>query len=189
MTTVLLGSTKWGFSLRDVGPFLRLCYLLFAVPNRHWIMLGCVDNSSHVNLGVFIVLMVWQTFVSLQTWGWQSLSRFAVTRRPRMTCFSKGFCQPMKPMQFRCIRRWYFAIAFLSFLHSGEATNPGPHTSDSHWYLGTFNPSGLNGKQQIIAEYLDFGDIWAVSETHLSSKAMFAFRKGLRTSENPFSTS
>lgn len=186
MTTVLLGSTKWGFSLRDVGPFLCLCYLLFAVPNRHWIMLGCVDNSSHVNLRVFIVLMVWQTFVSLQTWGWQSLSRFAVTRRPRMTRFSKGFCQPMKPMQFRCIRRWYFAIAFLSLLHSGEATNPGPQTSDSHWHLGTFNPSGLNGKQQIIAEYLDFGDIWAVSETHLSSKAMFAFRKGLRTSENPF---
>lgn len=84
-----------------------------------------------------------------------------------------------------CHHRWLFAFFLLSFLHSGEAANPGPKFQ-SHWYLGTFNPSGLNGKQQVISEYLHYGDVWAIAETHLTSKAMFAFRKGLRISENPF---
>lgn len=93
------------------------------------------------------------------------------------------------PGRCSCLRRWVQIIACLCFVHLGEATNPGPdaHQRDSTcWHLGTFNPSGLNGKQQVIAEHLSYGDIWAISETHLSSRAMFAFRRGLRASDNPF---
>lgn len=88
----------------------------------------------------------------------------------------------------RCMKRWVYIIVCLQFLHVGEATNPGPVCSGDStlWHLGTFNPSGLNGKQQIIAEHLSYGDIWAISETHLSSRSMFAFKKGLKASNNPF---
>ena len=78
------------------------------------------------------------------------------------------------------------AIILLFFLHSGEAINPGPHHDGQTWVLGTFNPSGLNGKQQVLNEHLAYGDIWAVAETHLSSKAMQTFRRGLCCSQSPF---
>ena len=93
------------------------------------------------------------------------------------------------PGSCSCLKRWIRIIACLSFLHLGEATNPGPDSRGSEqlwWHLGTFNPSGLNGKQQIIAEHLSYGDVWAISETHLSSRAMFAFRRGLHASSNPY---
>ena len=70
--------------------------------------------------------------------------------------------------------RLAWALVLLHFIHGGEASNPGP---SDRWTLGTFNPSGLNGKQQIISEHLGFGDIWAISETHLSSRAFQSFKK------------
>lgn len=73
-------------------------------------------------------------------------------------------------------------------MHCGEAHNPGPNSSAPPvWTLGTFNPSGLNGKQQVINEHLSEGDLWAVTETHLSSRALHSFRGGLKTSQSPFS--
>ena len=80
--------------------------------------------------------------------------------------------------------RWLVAWLCIMLLHTGEAANPGPETPS--WYLGSFNPTGLNGKQQILNEHLSYGDIWAVSETHLSSRSMYSFKKGLRCSESPY---
>ena len=78
------------------------------------------------------------------------------------------------------------ALLVLCLLHSGEAINPGPSTDGPTWTLGTFNPSGLNGKHQILTEHLAYGDIWAIAETHLSSRALQTFRKGLSCSQSPF---
>ena len=90
--------------------------------------------------------------------------------------------------QFR-IRHLRFVqcLIIASFLHSGEASNPGPKsssrgTSDRTWSLGAFNPSGLCGKHQVISSYLDTCDIWAVSETHLTSRGLQSFRKNLQLS-------
>ena len=80
-------------------------------------------------------------------------------------------------------------LSLLAFIHQGEAVNPGPQDhsrSVRQWSLGTFNPSGLGGKQQIINQYLGECDIWAVSETHLSSQAMHSFRQGLKWSQSSF---
>lgn len=176
---------KWGLSLRDLFLFLCLCYLTCVGP-RFQTLTGEVDiSSSFVNLWGFIGLISWLAFHTSDTRFWDSSLKFMAHTMPRINYFSMVFL-PMKPSQFRCIRRWHFVIVLLSFLHSGEASNPGPH-EEFHWCLGTFNPSGLNGKQQIIAEHLSYGDIWAITETHLSSRSMFAFRKGLKCSENPFS--
>lgn len=105
------------------------------------------------------------------------------------SCFNRFWVSAtLLPGSCSCLRRWVLVIVCLQFLHLGEATNPGPVQSSDPllWHLGTFNPSGLNGKQQIIAEHLSYGDIWAVSETHLSSRSMFAFKRGLQASKNPF---
>ena len=180
-----LGTMKWGLSLRDLFLFLCLCYLTCVGP---WFrtLTGEVDiSSSFVNRWGFIVLISWLVFHTSYTRFWDSSLKFMAHTMPRINYFTMGFLS-MKPSQFRCIRRWHFVIVLLSLLHSGEASNPGPH-EEFHWCLGTFNPSGLNGKQQIIAEHLNYGDIWAITETHLSSRSMFAFRKGLKCSENPFS--
>ena len=105
------------------------------------------------------------------------------------SCFNRFWVSAtLLPGSCSCLRRWVLVIVCLQFLHLGEATNPGPVQSSDPllWHLGTFNPSGLNGKQQILAEHLSYGDIWAVSETHLSSRSMFAFKRGLQASKNPF---
>ena len=81
--------------------------------------------------------------------------------------------------------RHLLALVLLCILHSGEATSPGP-SKNSEWTLGVCNPSGLNGKQQIINDHLQFGDTWAFTETHLSSSAMQAFKAGLWTTGSPF---
>ena len=86
------------------------------------------------------------------------------------------------------VKRHWLAILMLCLIHRGEAGNPGPQNGTAPvWTLGTFNPSGLNGKQQILAEHLAFGDVWAVTETHLSSRAAHSFKKGLKSTNNPFS--
>ncbi len=84
--------------------------------------------------------------------------------------------------------RHRMAVILLCLIHCGEAHNPGPIPHQPPlWTLGTFNPSGLNGKQQVLTEHLSYGDLWAVAETHLSSRAMHTFRGGLKNSQSPFS--
>ena len=87
---------------------------------------------------------------------------------------------------------WCMVVISLSFLHRGEAINPGPvnckskNSKDRCWSMGTFNPSGLGGKHQVVSSYLNHGDLWAVSETHLTSQGMRSFRQGLKWSDSEF---
>ena len=85
--------------------------------------------------------------------------------------------------QFRFVQ----ILIMLTFLHSGEAQNPGPNKGscqdmDRTWSLGAFNPSGLGGKHQVIGSYLGGCDLWAVSETHLTSRGFASFRQNLKWS-------
>ena len=79
---------------------------------------------------------------------------------------------------YRCLSasRWPYVVFLAALCRIGEACNPGP---DSDFVIGTFNPSGLRGKAPYIVSHLAFGDIWAVTETHLSCTDVHAFRAGL----------
>lgn len=81
--------------------------------------------------------------------------------------------------------RHLLALVLMCTLHSGEATNPGP-SRPAEWTLGVCNPSGLNGKQQILNDHLGFGDTWLMTETHLSSGAMQSFKAGLHITDSPY---
>ena len=61
----------------------------------------------------------------------------------------------------------------------GEAKVPGPFN------LGVFNPTGLNGKHEIVAD-LPVG-IHAVSETHLAVRGTARFQQGLRAAGSSLS--
>ena len=78
---------------------------------------------------------------------------------------------------------WPYLLVFTTLCRIGEATNPGPQSS---FVLGAFNPSGLKGKAPYIVSQLSYGDIWAVSETHLCSQALHAFKTSLRFAKSPF---
>ena len=78
---------------------------------------------------------------------------------------------------------WPYLLVFTTLCRIGEATNPGPQ---SNFVLGAFNPSGLKGKAPYIVSQLLYGDIWAVSETHLCSQALHAFKTSLRFAKSPF---
>ena len=88
------------------------------------------------------------------------------------------FCS--SPCHHRCLRLILFLFACLRI---GEATNPGPLNPEDltdRFVLGCFNPSGLGNKAAQIKHDLEYGDIWSVSETHLSSRGLHAFRSSLR---------
>ena len=94
-----------------------------------------------------------------------------------------------KAMSSAVCQRLCTILCMLAFLHRGEAVNPGPVNGpqfDRQWSIGTFNPSGLGGKQQIINSFLGDCDLWAVSETHLSSQSMHSFRQGVKWSRSDF---
>lgn len=78
---------------------------------------------------------------------------------------------------------WYFAL-FLFNCRVGEASNPGPKCSS--FVLGAFNPSGLRGKSPYLVSQLAFGDIWAISETHLCHHGVQEFRSGLAFAGSPY---
>ena len=79
--------------------------------------------------------------------------------------------------------RWTYLLVLACF-RVGEAANPGP---DCHnFVLGAFNPSGLRDKAPYIVSHLAHGDIWAVSETHLCSQAILAFRSSIHFASGPF---
>ena len=70
-----------------------------------------------------------------------------------------------------------------------EASHPGPsaeESSDSSFVLGCFNPSGLGGKASLIHNSLAYADLWSVTETHLSSRAMQSFRSALAFERSAF---
>ena len=75
----------------------------------------------------------------------------------------------------------FFRLVFvLSLCRLGEASNPGPRQVETTFRLGTFNPSGLNGKASVLQHALPPADCWLVSETHLSSRAFHNFKASLR---------
>lgn len=89
--------------------------------------------------------------------------------------------------QRSCSRfRWAYVVLLPVLCRIGEATNPGPDQSQSHFVLGAFNPSGLKGKAPYIVSHLTHGDIWAVSETHLCTQGLRRFRAGLHFAESPY---
>ena len=98
-------------------------------------------------------------------------------------CVSTAF--PVKA----CIRARSWLVVLLLFFNVcriGEASHPGPATDSSNFVLGVMNPSGLRCKAPYVAAHLAYGDLWAVSETHLSSKDVAGFNAGLRFAGSPF---
>ena len=97
-------------------------------------------------------------------------------------------------LQNKCCTRfskWPILVLFLmTGVRVGEAKHPGPDQTVSRrpstFSLGCFNPSGLAGKAQVINEYLGDVDIWSISETHLTTKSLSSFRRGLVTSKSHF---
>ena len=59
-------------------------------------------------------------------------------------------------------------------LRPGEASHPGPT-----WWVGTVNPTGLRGKEAVLATLPE--GIWGVAETHLSGVSMTASVRALQT--------
>ena len=106
---------------------------------------------------------------------------------PRRQFCGRIFCRDQiqfcsSPCHFQCLR---LILVLLACFRIGEATNPGPLNPEDLtdcFVLGCFNPSGLGNKAAQIRHDLEYGDIWSVSETHLSSRALQAFRSSLRFS-------
>ena len=86
----------------------------------------------------------------------------------------------------RCVRSgfWPYIVACLLSCRVGEAANPGPDAPN--FAIGAFNPSGLRGKAPYVVSQLGFGDIWAVSETHLCAQSFAQFRSNLHFAQSPF---
>ena len=82
--------------------------------------------------------------------------------------------------------RWLQLFWVLQVFRIGEATNPGPQPAAEDFVLGAFNPSGLNGKAPYIVSHLAYGDVWAVSETHLCHKTLQKFRSNMHFAEGPY---
>ena len=84
--------------------------------------------------------------------------------------------------------RLLYLFTLLAGVRYGEALHPGPRSrvTSKAFCIGTFNPSGLAGKAQVINQYLQHGDIWSVAETHLSTKSVSSFRRGLRVTQSPY---
>lgn len=76
---------------------------------------------------------------------------------------------------------------FFSVVRVGEASHPGPDdASDNNFVLGCANPSGLRSKACYVVEHMSHGDVWAMSETHLSSKEVNSFNSGLHFAQSSF---
>ena len=125
--------------------------------------------------------MVWFTALMLlelvvRTWGLLFDVLFKVLSH-------LGFMAVCQRFGFCSLKIWTRLVLILSLCRIGEAANPGP-PGDEHFVLGAFNPSGLVGKAPYFVSHLAHGDIWAVSETHLCSRAMHTFRASLRFAQS-----
>ena len=78
---------------------------------------------------------------------------------------------------------WQWIVLLCFAVRVGEASHPGPSSHDS-WTLGLCNPSGLNGKVDQCAHL--GGDVWLVSETHLSRHGLSKFKHGLQALKAPW---
>eukprot|EP00438_Fugacium_kawagutii_P016564 Skav227392 [mRNA] locus=scaffold3215:106803:116693:+ [translate_table: standard] len=98
-------------------------------------------------------------------------------RRPRCAASARPFW----------VIRW---CLFCVLVRVGEAAHPGPAGSDdckaAQFTLGCFNPSGLNGKAHQVSHMMSYGDLWCVSETHLTTRSLHSFRAGLKASKSEF---
>lgn len=144
-----------------------------------------------------------------QSWGWlsQLLSSFGLHRGScsmlGSVTFSEGQlkssrqdrCQAMvvAMKSNRCIRPalhisrtcrgwlWQVFLFLVVCCRIGEAAVPGP---TDHIRLGVCNPGGISSKAALFA--LQEADAWVVSETHLTSIGLRAFRKELAALGSPF---
>ena len=115
---------------------------------------------------------------------------FAVQRRRCSEVFLHfssrfGLASCNRPFGLRCL--WLCLLVLLQ-CRVGEAAHPGPHAghSDRTFVIGCCNSSGLNGKAPMLDQFLDHGDLWTFSETHLSSRGMHTFRASLQFQQSPF---
>ena len=74
--------------------------------------------------------------------------------------------------------------AFLLVIRFGEATNPGPDIDS--FVIGVANPTGLRSKAPYVAAHMSYGDVWALSETHLCAQGIADFNTGLKFADAPF---
>ena len=83
--------------------------------------------------------------------------------------------------------RMIVTLVFFSVVRVGEASHPGPEAAvNNNFVLGCANPSGLRSKACYVVEHMSHGDIWAMSETHLSSKEVNSFNSGLHFAQSSF---
>ena len=76
---------------------------------------------------------------------------------------------------------WQILLFLIVCCRIGEAAVPGP---TDHVRLGVCNPGGISSKAALFA--LQEADAWVVSETHLTSIGLRAFRKELVALASPF---
>ena len=90
-----------------------------------------------------------------------------------------------RPHRFTSILYFLTLVVGVRF---GEASHPGPRSkvTPRDFCIGCFNPSGLAGKAQVINQYLSHGDLWSIAETHLTTKSVSSFRRGLRVAQSPY---
>ena len=100
-----------------------------------------------------------------------------------------GLCRFLRPLRFGACHKPTcthspVSVLLVLFLCSriGEAANPGPPADrvQHEFCIGAFNPSGLAHKATYVSEFLSHGDIWLVSETHLTEKAVRSFRDEMK---------
>ena len=178
-------STAFHFLFDD-----RLCTPRW-LPRVRWLVQPHVLDRWCVGLVICILRLLcwgccatWSKLVAMSKGVWEKQT--CPSHRIRFQKFPNPLCSALTSCP-----RFVKCLVLMALLHSGEAHNPGPmkQLSDPKirsWSLGTFNPSGLGGKHQVISSYLHDCDIWAVSETHLTSRAMQSFRKTLRSSKSDF---
>lgn len=82
------------------------------------------------------------------------------------------------------VRLFVWILSFTLGVRIGEASHPGPHTCEDMWSLGTFNPSGLTTKADVVADLP--GDFWGITESHLSSLGFEKFKVGLHSRKSHY---
>ena len=102
--------------------------------------------------------------------------REAGSPRGRGIHVSQGFVPSRSHKPGRGMSVVAFWMTFLILWRVGEANNPGPE--ESCWSLGTFNPSGVTSKADVIGQLE--GDFWGMCETHLSEIGHRRFVHALR---------
>jgi hypothetical protein len=65
-------------------------------------------------------------------------------------------------------------VLVLRVCRIGEVSHSGPDAEVFSFVLGTSNPTGLRCKAMYVTELMSYGGVWAVSETRLCSKEVFA---------------